>query len=145
MGERGPKSRKKIIIEDDKTNRPNPPRGMSKNARTVWWRIVLDFPTSHFKPKNYDLLRAFCESSASHKAAVSELQKGDKIVTNPKSGATKKNPLYAVISDEVGRMAQLSTKLGLNINVKEFQKPRKSKWDGLLYGSPGFKYKHKKN
>ena len=138
MGARGRKVEKLAVIKEEKQIRPNPPRGMTQNARTVWWRIVLDFEPGYFQPRSFDLLRAFCESAARHKAAVSELEKSQKIIKNTSTGITKRNPLFDIIDMETGRMAQLSTKLGLTVDPKKYTKPQKSKREGLLFGGRNF-------
>lgn len=139
MGLRGPNARPKGQKTIEKQPRPSPPRGLAPKSRTVWWRVVLDCPPGHFPPRTHDLLRAFCETCASYKENVAELKKGPTIIVNEKSGASKVNPLYAVIDAQVNRMAQLATKLGLT-DPKEYAElatKKSERWEkGLIVGSP---------
>lgn len=141
MGRRGPKSRPKVrFIESAEKRYPVPPRGMSKNARTVFHRVVRAFPPDHFRPYQYDLLRVFSEASALHKKSMSEINKNGAVITQS-NGITKVNPWVDISAKAASTMTSLSVKLSLTVNatlanrgkVPEAPRP-KSKRDGLLFG-----------
>ena len=141
MGKRGPRSSGSMhVIEPAEKRRPNPQPGMSKNARTIWLRIVKSLHPDHFKPYQYDLLRLYCEASNSHKNAIVNIREQGEVITQ-ENGVTKGNPWVDVAIKMSSQMATLSTKLGLNVNntmvnrgkVKPSSEP-KSKRDDLLFG-----------
>jgi len=135
MGQRGPKTHKLTILESAKIRRPNPPRGMTKPARTVWLRIVRAFPPDHFRPQHYDLLRSYSESCALNKKAVKELSKNGHCIENLKTGVIKESPWVGIMEKTAGKIASLSVKLKLNVLEKSPGKPTKpkSKREGLLF------------
>ena len=114
MGERGKKTTGKLtVLEPIKRRYPNPQPGMTKNAQAVWHRIVKSFPKDHFRPYQYDLLRAYCEASMSHKKAIKELAKNGEVITQ-KNGVMKSSPWNEVVSKNAAILASLSVKLGFN-------------------------------
>ena len=116
MGKRGPRSRPKVrFIEPAAKRYPVPPPGMSKNARTVWHRVVKAFPPDHFLASQYDLLRVFSEASATHKRAMSEIRKQGEVIEQS-NGIIKENPWVNVAVKAGATMTSLSVKLGLTIN-----------------------------
>lgn len=141
MGKRGPNpSSSRHIVERVKNRYPNPQPGMTQNARTVWHRIVRSFEPDHFKPYQYDLLRTFCEASASHKKAIFEIKIGGEVIEQT-NGVIKESPWVGVAIKMSAQMATLSSKLGLNINSTLANRGKagkatepKSKRDGLLFG-----------
>ena len=136
MGIRGRKTRKLTVLEPIKTRRPTPIQGMSKEARTVWLRIVRAYEPDHFKPQHYDLLRSYCENCALNKKAVKEMQKNGHTIMNPKTGITKVSPWVDIFEKTAGKISSLSTKLKLNSFSKSqggiAAKP-KSKRSGLIF------------
>lgn len=142
MGERGPKSTvNKLTVLKHKPRRwPNPAPGMTANARTTWHRIVRSYDPDHFKPHQYDLLRAFCEASASHRRAILEMKKSGEVILTP-IGGLKKSPWKDIEVQMNSSMTSLSTKLGLSVNatiaargIKGNTPKPKSKREGLLGG-----------
>ena len=141
MGKRGPGAGKRMRVIAPKEKRyPCPQPGMSKNARTIWHRIVKAFPSDHFKPYQYDLLRSYCEASNSHKNAMRHIQKQGEVITQ-ENGIIKGNPWVDVAIKMSSQMSNLSTKLGLNMNSTLANRGKegkatepKSKRDGLLFG-----------
>ena len=141
MGIRGPKTEKPklSILSPVKKMRPNPPQGMTPNARTVWKRICKAYPVDHFKPQHYDQLRAYCEASSLHKKAVKGLMESDALVKQP-NGVIKENPYIGIMDKMAGRMQGLAVKLGITKNATiatrgeagESTKP-KSKRAGLIF------------
>jgi len=138
MGLRGPKSSKIKVLEPIKIRRPNPPRGMTKPARTVWLRIVRAYPPDHFKPQHFDLLRSYSESCALNKKATKELSRNGYCIENLKTGVIKESPWVGIMEKTAGKIASLSVKLKLNVlekNPGKAKKP-KSRREGLLGGTP---------
>jgi len=143
MGKRGPKpigSQNIRVLDAPKQRRPNPMPGMRSKARTVWKRIVNQYPPEHFQPQHYDLLRAFCESSATHKDMVADIQQEGYTVMNVKNGAIKENPKIGIMDKMAGRMAALAVKLGITKNAtinrdpnQQPEKKKQSKRAGLMF------------
>lgn len=142
MGARGPKPKSNIkVLPSPKKKWPNPAPGMTANARTTWWRIVKAYDHDHFKPQQYDLLRAYCEASALHRKSVLEIKKSGEVIKQP-NGVTKKSPWVDIEVQMLSSMASLSTKLGLAVNatlaakgVKGNSPKPKSKKSHLFGGS----------
>lgn len=140
MGERGRKEKNNIrVLNTVKKRYPYPAPGMTSNARTTWHRIVRSFPKDHFKPHQYDLLRAYCEASASHRKAILEMKKDGEVIKQL-NGVTKKNPWKDIEIQMTNSMVSLSTKLGLNVNstlaakgIKGIATKPTSKREGLIY------------
>ena len=117
MGERGPKPKTDLKVINKKILKyPRAEPGMTKSARTVWHRIVKSFPHDHFKPHQYDLLRAYCEASASHRRAILEMEENGEIVSTA-AGGIKKSPWKDIEVQMNGSMTSLATKLGLSVNA----------------------------
>lgn len=141
MGKRGPKSAepKLTVLKPVQKRRPNPLPGMRKNARSVWLRIVGAYPPGHFKPQQYDLLRAYCEAALSHKNAVKEIDEQGEVITQP-NGVIKENPWVGTMVKMTAIMQGLSVKLQISCNATavtkgeagESSKP-KSKRAGLIF------------
>ncbi len=114
MGLRGPKSsnNKIAVLKPVKKVRPNPLPGMTPAARQIWKRIVDAYPPEHFKPQQYDLLRAYAESAAIHKKAILEISKNDPVIIQG-NGVMKENPWIGIMDKMAGRMQGLSVKLEL--------------------------------
>ena len=128
------------MLEPVKKRFPNPPPGMSKNARTVFHRIVRSFEPDHFRPHQYDMLRIYAEAATTHKKAMREIHKNSAVITQL-NGVTKISPWMDVATKAAGTMISVSVKLGLTMNAtlvnrnKSGYAPRsKSKRDGLLFG-----------
>ena len=141
MGKRGPTPTGKLtIVAPARRDHPRPAVGMTRNARTVWHRIVKSYPYDHLKPQHFDQLRAYCESSAMFKKVVSEIQKSGQVIIQ-NNGIQKRNPWTLGRDAYAALMAQLSAKLGINKNstaasrddAGSAKKPR-SKRDGLMVG-----------
>ena len=140
MGQRGPKSKTKLkVLEPGKLRYPNPAPGMTANARTTWHRICHSYPKGHFKPHQYDLLRVYCEASASHRKAILEMKKDGEVIKQA-NGVTKKNPWKDIEVQMANVMGSMSTKLGLSSNstmaakgLKGNKVKPKSKREGLLF------------
>lgn len=141
MGERGPKreGQKLTVLEPTVRRWPNPAPGMTANARTTWHRIVRSFPRDHFKPHQYDLLRAYCEASASHRKAILKIKKDGEVITQD-NGVIKKNPWVDVVVQMNSGMTSLATKLGLSVNATIASRGKggsatkpKSKRSGLIF------------
>ena len=141
MGKRGPKSEtlKLTVLETTQKRWPNPQPGMNKTARTVWHRVVKAYPWDYFKPQHYDLLRAFCESSALHKKAIKELKKDGEVITQD-NGVMKENPWVGIMDKMAGRMQGLGVKLQITKSATlasrhhdDIQEKPKSKREGLLF------------
>jgi P27 family predicted phage terminase small subunit len=116
VGERGPKAKTSLkVLNERRLRYPNPQPGMTRNARTTWHRIVKAYPKDHFKPQHYDLLRAFCEASASHRKAILEMKKNGQVIKQA-NGVIKKSPWKDIEVQMNSTMATLSTKLGLSKN-----------------------------
>ena len=116
MGKRGPKIKTNLKpVKPSIPRRPNPKRGMSDRARSVWLRIVKAYPVDHFKPQHHDLLKGYCEAAAMRDEAMAELKKGTMIIVQP-NGVNKENPLIGIIDKMAGRMTALSVKLGISVN-----------------------------
>jgi len=105
---------------------------MSKMSRNIWLRTVKAYPADFFSPAQYGLLRAYCEAEAAHKTACSDIRKNGQCISNPVSGAIKRNPMCAERDANAQIMASLGTKLKLNDRQKPKSKP-KSKREGLLF------------
>jgi P27 family predicted phage terminase small subunit len=126
MGKRGPKpagSQNMRVLDPPKTRRPNPLPGMSPPARTVWKRIVHQFPHDHFRPHHFDQLRAYCEASAIHKEARDELNKTGLLIEQP-NGVTKESPYVGIMDKMAGRMQGLAVKLGITKNATLNRDPK---------------------
>ena len=131
MSNKGPKVSKLAVIDQRPLKRPIPPSGLHQTARSVWKRIVNQYPPDHFKPHHYDLLRMYCESAAINKRSMKRYVDSDMEDVNALRVADKM----------AGRCQGLSVKLGINVNNRmahrgqggEAQQPR-SKRDGLLFG-----------
>ena len=128
------------LLEPVKRRFPNPPPGMSNNARTVFHRIVRSFEPDHFRPYQYDLLRVYSESSATYKKAMLEVHKNGAVITQL-NGVTKISPWVDVAMKASATMISMSVKLGLTMNAtlvnrgKASKAPEpKSRRDGLLFG-----------
>lgn len=140
MGQRGPKPETNIsLVPPLKKRWPNPAPGMTKNARTTWHRICHSYPAGHFKPHQYDLLRVYCEASASHRKAILEMKKDGQVITQS-NGVTKKNPWKDIEVQMANVMGAMSTKLGLSANstmaakgIKGNDVKPKSKRSGLIF------------
>ena len=140
MGDRGPNAKPKIrILDKPKLRYPNPAPGMTSNARTTWHRICHSYPKGHFKPHQYDLLRVYCEASASHRKAILEMKKNGEVISQA-NGVTKKNPWKDIEVQMANVMGSMSTKLGLSANstmaakgLKGNDVKPKSKRDGLIF------------
>src|SRR5210317_154952 len=142
MGKRGPGSGQKMrVVEPTRKRPPNPHQGMSENAKTVWRRIVNSLSTDHFKPYQYDLLRAYCELANSNKNAIKMVDKQGEVITQ-ENGIIKRNPWLDVALQTASQMSTMSAKLGINANstlvdrrkIKGAESPPKSKRDDLLFG-----------
>ena len=126
MGKRGPKpagSQKMRVLDPPTTRRPNPLPGMSPPARTVWNRIVNQFPPGHFMPHHYDQLRAYCEAASIHKEAGKELKKSGLLLEQP-NGVTKESPYVGIMDKMAGRMQGLAVKLGITKNATITRDPK---------------------
>ena len=140
MGQRGPREPGNItVLKPVEKKRPDPLKGMSKQACSVWRRIVNDYKPEHFKPHHYGLLMAYCEAEAMHNRTIKEIANiGD--VIKQENGVVKENPYINIQIKALNAMSQLGTKLGITVNAttatrkpnEEEKKPHTSS-DGLLY------------
>lgn len=142
MGKRGPGSGGQMrVVEPTRKRYPTPPPGMTKNARQVWLRIVRSLSTDHFKPYQYDLLRAYCELANTNKNAMKKVAEQGEVLTR-EDGSMRRNPWLDVANQAASQMATMSTKIGVNANstlvdrrkVKTSDAPEKNKRDRLLFG-----------
>lgn len=131
MGKRGqkPERAKLHVLEKSAPRYPNPLPGMTAPARTVWKRIVKQFPERHFLPHHYDQLRAYCEACAMHKAMVSDVQKEGHVVTNALTGVVKENPKIGIMDKMAGRMQGMAVKLGITKNATINNDPKSQPLD----------------
>ena len=121
MGLRGPNAktaRKKTELPNYNL-RPKPPQDMTVEGKKVWITIIKAAPAGYCNPMNQHLLQAYCESAAQHSLGCTELEKTGLICVNEKSGAIKKHPMLAIVDAAASKMATLSTKLSLNIDLQQ--------------------------
>lgn len=119
MGKRGPEPGGKLtVINPRPPKRPEPPRDMSKRAKATWRAIVRSLPAEHFPAGSLPLLRAYCEAEEVHHKATKIIDRAGPIIKseNPNYPTIKANPAVAIQTAKSGEMAQLSTKLKLNVN-----------------------------
>lgn len=144
MGRRGPKAKQVDPTRSDSGKFPDPPEGLTKDAKKIWYDIVSDFVPGHFQPKHFPLLEVFCEASARHSQARTQLDKEGLTVKNERTGVVKKNPLLNIIADESQKMVSLSTKLSLNIPAQRAARAEKPSYKrrpaGMLAGTPGHQF-----
>lgn len=130
MGLRGPKSENGIHVPGFSESRPSAPAGMTKRAKKLWGEIVESLPSSHFRPGDYPLLRAYCESEALHYQATQSIESEGAVVKTTKilnhgteneeqiTVSSKPNPWVAIQTQTAHTMAQLAMKLRLCVNSR---------------------------
>ena len=147
MGKRGPQPGNLRSIEERFQERPKPPAGITVGAKKVWQTIVSDLPVDYFKPADLPLLRAYCESAATHIKATKKIQKENEVVYTKYSAETdtwyapRRNPWFDVQKESASTMASLATKLRLCTNARisgwkaetESKQKPKSKREGLMF------------
>ena len=140
MSKPGRKTPKLPTLSPIEKRFPNPPPGLSKNARTVWHRITHAFEPDHFKPYQRDLLTLYCEAAALHRKAMLEIRKNGAVIKSP-SGVSKVNPWVEISTKAASTMISLSTKLQLTVRstlVNHGKQPKapkpKTGREHLLFG-----------
>ena len=138
MGKRGPAPDGKIkVVEFNKRKDPEPPRGMTKRAASLFREIVAGNKADAFDPESIALLRVFCEADNQHFKATNALKRGPAVYESKTIKGDKffrKNPWFDIQKEAGATMSSVATKLRSKGVVATPEKTG-SRRDGLLYQS----------
>ena len=94
--------------------RPEPPAGLSEDARALWRSIVQDYPPRHFRGANLRILEVFCRASSF--AAECDRHIETHGLTIQSGEVTKANPSAAMRAQAWTEMRNSAAKLRLTIS-----------------------------
>ncbi len=136
MGKRGPapmptklkllhgetrKSRINHSEPEPRQKAPARPRGMSREALTVWDRVMREQAPGVILAADTDALRVYCESVVRYlhesRALNNQIARGFSLVPGARGGLVK-NPLFQVVRDLADQVRQYARELGLTPSAR---------------------------
>lgn len=113
MGARGKASDAELsVVVVDPTERRPPPATLDTEEATIWKSIMDSLPADWFRPSDWPILAAYCQTAAQYEKATKELR-GASLTLVADNGREYRNPLLSIQHTAALRLAALAVKLRL--------------------------------
>ncbi len=127
MGRRGPQPKDKRLDELDGNPGKRPPKPdavkasgeavapdwLGEYARGIWEAIIISMPPNFYASVDTMILASYCQAAQMIFDASIDIKDNGITIKNG-SGSTVKNPVCAVLSDGMAKIATLGSRLGLD-------------------------------
>ena len=113
MGSRGRRSEADlaVVVVDSAERRP-PPDTLSQAEAGIWGSIMESLPADWFRPSDWPILAAYCQTAVQYEQATTELR-GEPLTLTADNGRIYRHPLLAIQHTAALRLAALAVKLRL--------------------------------
>jgi P27 family predicted phage terminase small subunit len=113
MGTRGRASDAELsVVAVDAAQRRPPPETLTEEEAGMWNSIMASLPADWFRPSDWPILAAYCQTAVQYEQATKELR-GQALTLEADNGRMYRNPLLAVQHTAALRLAALAVKLRL--------------------------------
>jgi len=118
MGARGKPSKAELsVVVLDPTQRQPPPETLDVVEAGIWASIMDSLPSDWFRPSDWPLLAAYCQTAVQYEKVTTELRDAPLTLTAD-NGRIYRHPLLAIQHTAALRLAALAMKLRLCPNSR---------------------------
>ena len=104
------------VVRDTPALRQAPPDTLNEQEAGIWGSIMDSLPADWFRPSDWPILAAYCQTAVQYEQATEELR--GKPLTLEGAGRVYRNPLLSVQHTAALRLAALASKLRLCPNSR---------------------------